>query len=261
MPSNTFVGKGTLRQSLSAVHSFSPTRLRLPHSISAQGTFGIGSMMCRGGWLNKPGLSAMFEAIWRASSHVSTFGCRASFSSRRKVGIGDRLPVGVFNHKGLLKFADGQGAGKRRLLPVPHACRRTSLPPVGVNPVNRRQRRKIPQRHFQNIEWPITTLSGHLMRQPLAPPGDRRRVRLADRPMRRQYPTVLAVESDQRHAIHRTFPSRILGGPGRGKPDVKSKEQPDDAWHHPFRPHILTIGGPGGEGMAAANRSGLSRLN
>ena len=58
---------------------------------------------------------------------------------------------------------------------------------------------------FQNVERPIATLTDHLMRQSLAPPGDRRRVRLSDRAVHecRQYPPVPTIESDQRHAIHR----------------------------------------------------------
>jgi hypothetical protein len=45
----------------------------------------------------------------------------------------------------------------------PHVCRH-KLSHVVVNSVNHPQCGKIPQRHFQNVERPIATLTGHLMR-------------------------------------------------------------------------------------------------
>jgi hypothetical protein len=68
-----------------------------------------------------------------------------------EVRVGDRLPVGVLDAERLFQLSDQQGAGKWQLLTV-----RSSLPPhepalVGVNPVNRPQRRKIPQWNFHNV--------------------------------------------------------------------------------------------------------------
>ena len=110
---------------------------------------------------NSSGSLAMLAAIRRAwREHVRLPGLVLVLA---EVDIGDRLPSGVIDAERLLEL-------ERTRAQESGGCSLSSrLPPhefalVGVNPVNRPQRRKIPQRHFQNVEWPISKLTGHLMR-------------------------------------------------------------------------------------------------
>ena len=61
---------------------------------------------------NSFGSFAMFAAIRRASSHIRTFACRASFASCAEVDVGERLAVRVGHDERLLKLADGPGRGE-----------------------------------------------------------------------------------------------------------------------------------------------------